>query len=214
MGVKENVRKLRKQAGLTQEQLASKIGVTRSTVTQWESGWSKPRMGAAENLAAVFNVPVSAIVDDTFTVHYPPNAIKATASSHATLPLVGRVHAGTPTEPDNIEREIELPAYIANAHPNAYFLEVEGDCMDKVYPEGCHILVDPTQEPQNGSIAAVMIDGREAVMRRLHKGANTIVLSPESNNPEHEDIVITSHDDVVVALIGTVVWFQAREEMK
>ena len=103
---------------------------------------------------------------------------------------------------------------MSKSHPNAYFLEVEGDCMDKAYPEGCLILVDPDREPRNGSIAAVSIDGSDYVMRRLLRTANTMILAPESFNTEHEDIVVTASSGKTVNLAGTVVWFQPAEEMK
>ena len=36
----ENVKMLRKQAGMAQEQLAEKLGVSRQAVTKWETGVS------------------------------------------------------------------------------------------------------------------------------------------------------------------------------
>lgn len=213
MGISANIKKLRTDRDWTQEQLAEKVGVTRSTVTQWETGWSQPRMGAIERLAAAFGVSVSEMVDEGSHA-LPKGAIFPKPSPRATAPLLGRVHAGDAQEPDIIEDKIELPYSVRQSHPNAYFLQVEGDCMDKVYPEGCYILVDPDREPANGSIAAVMIDGRDAVMRRILRTASTMVLAPESWNPKHEDIVITSSDDCTVELVGTVVWFQAAKEME
>ena len=103
---------------------------------------------------------------------------------------------------------------MAANHPHAYFLEVEGDCMDRVYPEGCYILVDPDRAPADGSIAAVSLDGTEYVMRRLHMGATSMMLSPESSNPEHADIVVQQGDGRTVSLVGTVVWYQAKKEME
>ena len=97
-------------------------------------------------------------------------------------------------------------------HRNAYFLEVEGDCMDRVYPEGCFILVDPDKMPVNGSVAVVSIDGSDYVIRRMYRGASTLVLSPDSHS-EHEDIVITSAEGKTVELVGTVVWFQPKDEL-
>lgn len=212
MGISANIKRMRLDEGLTQEQLAEKLGVTRSTVTQWETGWSQPRMGAISKLASVFGVSVSEMVEDGNNP--PKDAIFPAISPRATAPLLGRVHAGSAQEPEVLEDEIELPHNIRTAHPNAYFLQVEGDCMDKVYPEGCYILVDPDREPSNGSIAAVAIDGHDAVMRRLLRTASTIVLAPESTNPEHKDLVITATDEHTVELVGTVVWFQASREME
>lgn len=210
--IKDNIKRLREQSGLSQEELGVKIGKTRSAVSQYESGKIVPRMGVIEDLAVIFQVQKSDILGEQPKV--VPGAIFPTASPRATAPLLGRVHAGSAQEPEVLEDEIELPHGIRTAHPNAYFLQVEGDCMDKVYPEGCYILVDPDREPASGSIAAVAIDGCDAVMRRLLRTPSTMVLAPESTNPGHEDIVITASDEHSVELIGTVVWFQASKEME
>lgn len=47
---------------MTQGELAEKLGVARTTVTQWERGWSSPRMGMIKKLAGVFKVTTSEIV--------------------------------------------------------------------------------------------------------------------------------------------------------
>ncbi|WP_302796910.1 LexA family protein [Adlercreutzia equolifaciens] len=214
MAIADNIKRLRLKRDWTQEHLADLVGVTRSTVTQWETGWSQPRMGAVEKLAAAFGVSVADMVDDGQR-ELPRGAILPRKSKAAYAPLLGRVHAGDPQDPDVVDGPmVELPESIAEAHPRAYFLEVEGDCMDRVYPEGCLILVDPDREPQNGSIAAVSIDGADYVMRRLLRTSNTMVLAPESFNPEHEDIVITAASGKTVELAGTVVWYQPSREME
>lgn len=48
MSVGANIKRMRKAADMTQEQLAEKLEVARSTVTQWEKGWSNPRIGMAQ----------------------------------------------------------------------------------------------------------------------------------------------------------------------
>lgn len=225
MGIRENIIALRKLYNVTQEELAAIAGVTRGAVSQWEGGFSEPRMGAIQKMADHFRISKSNIIEDDgislidpITKRpirpLPPNAIIPKASRPARLPLRGRVHAGKPGEPDVIEDTVELPASIADAHPKGYFLTVEGDCMDKVYPEGCYILIDPSREPKNNSIAVVSIDGADYVMRRMLRTPNTMVLSPESWNPVHKDVVITADSDHTVELVGTVVWFQASKEME
>lgn len=86
--------------------------------------------------------------------------------------------------------------------------------MDKVYPEGCIIVVSPNKQPQNGSIAVVSIDGEDYVMRRMYRTLNTLALSPDSHNGKHKDIVIMSDEEHTVEFGGKVVWFQARKEME
>ena len=224
MTIRENIIKLREIYGITQLELSKIAGVSRGAVSQWEGGFSEPRMGAIQMIADHFGIMKSNIIEDGGMDlidpvtgrprrSMPRGAVVPSESHRATAPLLGRVHAGEPVDPDVVSDVVELPDCVARAHPSAFFLQVEGDCMDRVYPEGCFILVDPDLEPSNGSIAAVSLDGHEAVMRRILRTSSTMVLSPDSCNPEHGDIILTGEDCSTVELIGTVVWFQARREM-
>ena len=211
MSTGANIRRLREQRGLTQEQLGKMVDVSRSTITQWERGWTTPRMGNVQLLAGALGVSTADIIADELP---PSNAIKPTTAKPAYAPLLGRVHAGKAQEPDVLQDAVPVPYEIIKRHPQGYFLQVEGDCMDNVYPEGCYILIDPEQRPSNGSIAVVSIDGADYVMRRLYRGANTLILSPDSHNAEHEDMVFAATTEHTVEFHGTVVWFQSSKEME
>lgn len=58
------IKKLREDSGLSQEQLAERLGKTRSAVSQYESGKIIPRMGVVEDLAAIFSVKKTDIIGD------------------------------------------------------------------------------------------------------------------------------------------------------
>lgn len=64
MGVRENIIKLRTLSTLTQEEFGEIAGVSRSAVSQWEGGFSEPRMGAIEKLAKHFSIPKSWLIED------------------------------------------------------------------------------------------------------------------------------------------------------
>lgn len=211
MSTGANIKRLREQHGLTQEQLGKMVDVSRSTITQWERGWTTPRMGNVQLLAGALGVSTADIIADELP---PSNAIKPATAKPAYAPLLGRVHAGKAQEPDVLQDAVPVPYEIIKRHPQGYFLQVEGDCMDNVYPEGCYILIDPEQCPSNGSIAVVSIDGADYVMRRLYRGANTLILSPDSHNAEHEDMVFAAATEHTVEFHGTVVWFQSSKEME
>lgn len=211
MSTGANIRRLREQRGLTQEQLGKMVDVSRSTITQWERGWTTPRMGNVQLLAGALGVSTADIIADELP---PSNAIKPATAKPAYAPLLGRVHAGEAQEPDVLQDAVPVPYEIIKRHPQGYFLQVEGDCMDNVYPEGCYILIDPEQRPSNGSIAVVSIDGADYVMRRLYRGANTLILSPDSHNAEHEDMVFAATTEHTVEFHGTVVWFQSSKELE
>ena len=211
MSTGANIRRLREQRGLTQEQLGKMVDVSRSTITQWERGWTTPRMGNVQLLAGALGVSTADIIADELP---PSNAIKPATAKPAYAPLLGRVHAGEAQEPDVLHDAIPVPYEIIKRHPQGYFLQVDGDCMDNVYPEGCYILIDPEKSPSNGSIAVVSIDGADYVMRRLYRGANTLILSPDSHNAEYEDMVFAATTEHTVEVHGTVVWFQSSKEME
>lgn len=68
--IDENIRRLRKHAGMSQAQLAGKIGRTRSAISQYESGMIIPRMGVIEDLATALRVAKSDIIGETQPYSY------------------------------------------------------------------------------------------------------------------------------------------------
>ncbi|GAA4909851.1 helix-turn-helix domain-containing protein [Streptomonospora salina] len=54
-GLKENLAKLRELAGLTQKQLATRVGASASSVSRWESGTVAPKRGDVERLDETLN---------------------------------------------------------------------------------------------------------------------------------------------------------------
>ena len=113
-----------------------------------------------------------------------------------------------------LDERISLPYEVWERHRDGYFLQVEGQCMSRVYPEGSYILIDPARRPANGSIAVVSIDGADYVMRRLYRGANVLVLSPDSFDDCYTDIVVDDPAAHTVEFVGTVVWFQPSAELE
>ncbi len=65
MGIRENIINLRKRNGLTQDELAKIAGVSRGAVSQWEGGFSEPRMGAVQKMADYFGIKKSDLIEDS-----------------------------------------------------------------------------------------------------------------------------------------------------
>ena len=66
--IHERIYTLRRQRGFSQEQLAEKIGVSRQTVSKWESGASVPELEKLIALSRCFGVSVDALIGDTAPV--------------------------------------------------------------------------------------------------------------------------------------------------
>lgn len=60
----DNIRRLRKEHGYTQEQLGRELGLSAMAISQWENGRAVPRMGAVERMAKLFGVKKSVIIDE------------------------------------------------------------------------------------------------------------------------------------------------------
>ena len=58
MKFSDNLIKLRKKEGLSQEELANKLDVSRQTISKWEAGQTTPELEKLRNLAKLFNISV------------------------------------------------------------------------------------------------------------------------------------------------------------
>lgn len=61
------IKTLRKQAKLSQEQLAEKLNVSRQAVTKWETGTGTPDIGNLKSIAALFRVSVDTLLETEYT---------------------------------------------------------------------------------------------------------------------------------------------------
>ena len=72
MNFSEKLTALRRQAGMSQEQLADRLGVTRQSVSKWESGAAQPELAKLVALSELFRVSVDYLVKDYVEEPEPP----------------------------------------------------------------------------------------------------------------------------------------------
>ena len=65
--LKENIKLIRKQKGLSQEELAIKLNVVRQTISKWEQGLSVPDSELLVSLSDVLETPVSVLLGETIS---------------------------------------------------------------------------------------------------------------------------------------------------
>ena len=71
----ENLKNLRKQKGLSQEELAERLHVVRQTVSKWEKGLSVPDSALLIRIAEIFETSVSTLLGDTIEPSEDKNII-------------------------------------------------------------------------------------------------------------------------------------------
>ena len=62
MNIGDNIKMFRTQKGWTQEDVADKMGLTRFSIANWETGRRKPSVDAIKQLAAIFNVEIEHLI--------------------------------------------------------------------------------------------------------------------------------------------------------
>ncbi len=75
-----NIKILRKQAGLTQGALAEKMGIKRSLIGAYEEGRAEPRINNLIKLAEVFNIPIDSLVQQDLAAPGQQEVNRATGS--------------------------------------------------------------------------------------------------------------------------------------
>ena len=64
MSTSENIKRIRKERGLTQKQLAKMLNVSEPMISQYESKNSNLRLSTIRNISEALDVSISDIVDD------------------------------------------------------------------------------------------------------------------------------------------------------
>jgi repressor LexA len=203
----ENIKALRVLRGLTQRELADRVGVTSTAVSEWERGKNEPRSWALEALSRALSVSMERLLSGP-PFDPLPRPI-GTYTSDLKAPLYGRISAGTPLEDMPVEDSHWINPDVLAKHPRAFYLRVDGDSMNLCYPDESLVVVDPDAEIRNGDVVAVNVNGYESTIKRYFDIGNQIILAPESRNSQHTNQVFdkTKHEDQSVRLIGKVVWY-------
>lgn len=204
MDLGKKIRAHRDELGLTQAELADKLGLTYSSVSQWESGRATPRTPILRQLADLFDTTVADLMGE--------DASEAAISGTSRMvPLLGFAHMGEPCDEGSLADEVEVPASIADAHPRGFMVHAQGGCMDNRFPHDALLLVDPDMEPVNGQPVLAETSDYGAVVRNYTRGRSTVMLTADSHSGEYDDILAGPGDEPVVCK-GRVVWYMGERD--
>lgn len=173
MELKDKIKLLRKQNGLTQSELAKRLNVASTSVSSWERGANKPLMDKIEVMAQMFGVPLS---------YFFRNA-EHTISNFISIPILGEIACGDP-----ITAEENILGYRDRSNANIpsgelFYLKAKGDSMEPKIPNGSFVLIREQPDVENGEIAAVLVNGdTEATLKRVRKVQDSIILEPINND--------------------------------
>ena len=201
----KNIRKYRKQMGLTQEELAKRIGYTdRSSIAKIEKGSVDLPQSKITQIAKVFGISSKDLMGNDGIDVEPFSFSEITSISKQTFPLFDGIAAGQPRlMPDGIETYVESTTAIRAD----FVLRVHGDSMigARIY-DGDLVFIRQQPEVENGEIAAVAI-GDEATLKRVYRYGDTLSLRAE--NPAYKEMVFTGEELNNIRILGKAIAFQS-----
>ncbi|MED2983853.1 S24 family peptidase [Bacillus thuringiensis] len=240
----KNIKKYLKENDMTQSELASQIGIARSTLSDYMNYRAKPSSGVLEKMAAVFGV-TKADIDTTYKnkkadivdgvlqliseerneiVHGLKKDIdgqeltKLYIAAQAqleklkieeidnqfnnTIPVIGKIAAGTPIEAvqDIVDRI--APPYKTNNVDELFGLVINGESMNKIVPNGHYAVLKKQPDVENGEIAAVIVDGHYATLKKVYKFTDLMILEPYSHDESFKDQQFSRDNCEDIKIIG------------
>ena len=90
---------LRKTRGLTQDEFASAVGVSRQAVYKWESGQSYPEVQKLLEIKTLFTISIDDLLDDNYDVPLPEKKKRKRISKEAKEKIEKTVEKSTPVAP-------------------------------------------------------------------------------------------------------------------
>ena len=201
-------------------ELARRTGINKSSITAWLKGDYEAKQDNIFKLAKALDVSEAWLMgldDQNKEAKTSPhiNPANTVASPAAYKEVKGAIAAGMPLEMFEVPDSVQVSVDVDRAFPNAYFLVVRGDSMNKVISEGMYALINPCEELNNGEIGVIRVNGTEATLKRFYKMGDYIMLQPESTNPEHKNQIYTSKEEIdSISILGKLVWAMTPIGMK
>ena len=198
-----NLKAIRKAKGLTQSEVARHIGITQNNYSYWENGKVKIDNDSLKKLADFFDVSVDYILGRDIS-------LDNSRGRGVRIPVYGEIAAGVPIEAieDIIDFEEITPELAASGEFLA--LSIKGDSMAPRIQNGDVVIIRRQENVENGNIAAVIVNGDSATLKRVKMDENGIWLLPL--NPAFEPIFYTKKECVEkpVRILGKMIELRAK----
>lgn len=192
-----HIRGLRKNAGLTQAQLAMRIGVGTTTINNIESGYiTAPAPNIIEALASAFNTDSYSLVNRlSIDVGERAKLVHVVSSISSKKPFV---------EIDKIVETAFIDREDLHGFEYMGIKMADNSMVEEAIKEGASVIIRKDAVVQNGDIVAAVYNDNDAVIRTYYKDKNTVVLKSAGNTLLYPDIVIDLEKDRFI-LLGKVV---------
>lgn len=202
---KDALKELRTKHKLTQEELATKIGLAKSTISMYENGNREPNMEQLEAFADYFNVSMNYLHGK----HQEIIPVKAKTKG-VKIPVLGEVAAGVPIEAveDVLDYEEITPELASTG--DFFALQIRGDSMEPRFCTGDVVIVRQQPHIETGEIAVVLVNGNAATVKKIQKSEAGIMLIPSNHAYEPKFYSNAEIQNLPIQILGKVVELRAK----
>ena len=194
-----HLKNLRKQRGLSQDELAALLGTTKQVISRYENHQRIPRLSVVSDYAKKLGVPLHVLSGE-------PDGADASAGGRR-VPILGGAACGEP-----IYNPSDGPEYIVVDEDVAcdFALIAQGDSMtgDRIH-SGDIVFIRKQETVRDGEIAAVALDNELTLkhVRRLRGPDGSVAFTQLlPSNPAYSPIDIGGEDETrMVRILGKAV---------
>lgn len=175
--------KKRENGSWTQQYVAEKIGMARTTYTAYENGTKMPPPDTINNIAILLDVSNDYLMGRTNIPGSYDHLIALSTKQFSFLPVVANIASESThfTQDEIIEY---FPANRSLLKNGEYvWLKATGDSMINAgIREGSKVLISLQEKIENGDIAAVCIDEQNAILKKVYFNDDNITLVSENSS--------------------------------
>lgn len=186
------------KSGLTYMELEKKTGIAKSSIQRYANGSTKKiPIDAIQAIAKAVDVPA------TYIMGWEQNVTPLSSDNVFMRPLYESVAAGFGAPAVN-QIISYIPTYINNVSEKDKYIwvRVQGDSMFPKIEDGDKILIRLQDSVDSGQIGVVLIDGEEAVVKKINYDTDYIELI--SFNPYYPPRRFEGSDVQRIRVVGLV----------
>lgn len=192
--------------GKSPNRVCADLGYSTAIATKWKNG-AVPRDTTLKKIADYFDVTVDYLLGKTSEPTPRPelkgNAIILDPSKTRMIPVYESVSAGVGVVAQNLILEY-MPIYIhSDSEANETIcIKVTGDSMSPDIEDGDMIQVHKQTSVDSGSVAVVLVDGEEALVKKVIYDDNHVEL--HSFNPKYQTLSFSGAELMRIQVLGLV----------
>lgn len=196
-----NLKKCRLDFSLSQKEVAQRVYVSQQAYAKWETGKATPNLETIVLLANLFNV----------TTDYLLGNNQETKQKGVKVPLFEEKQLSIPL---NVVEEVlnyeELTSELANTG-TFFALKIQDKSMEPKLLEEDIVIIRQQNTVENGEIAVVLVNGKEATIKQIIKQDNGIILNG-FNSSVYPPVFYTNQqiEELPITILGKVI--ESRRE--